>query len=265
MINSTLILRIMSFIIPKKFKITFAKQILQKEYQTKSTLSKFPFAVFAWDHIGLNIFLDGIYEKKILENLENYLRKNNKIKNCLDIGANIGNHSIAFSKYFEKVYSFEPAMNIFSLLTFNTQNYTNIEIFNFGLSDEDTVMELFQEHSNYGHSTLERDDNKKYQSAEKIELRKFDNIISFKEIEIDFIKIDVEGHELQVLKGASSLLENLKPIIGFEKNTLNNDVYNFLSSKGYKYYYDAKNNFKKIEDWNKNYSMIVAQTFPRID
>ena len=54
----------------------------------------------------------------------------------VDIGANIGNHSIAFSKISKKVYSFEAHPRTFEILKFNTDKYKNIKIFNIGISNK---------------------------------------------------------------------------------------------------------------------------------
>ena len=50
---------------------------------------------------------------------------------AIDVGANIGNHSIFFSKFFKKVYSFEPQESVFKLLenNVNMNNLENIKIF----------------------------------------------------------------------------------------------------------------------------------------
>jgi len=91
-------------------------------------------AIFAFDAIGLHIQFYGIYEKDLLDGLSqtvfNNIDTNDSI--CLDIGANIGNHSLYFSKYFKSVYSFEPHPDTFMLLEFNTKKKSNINCFNFG-------------------------------------------------------------------------------------------------------------------------------------
>ena len=55
--------------------------------------------------------------------------------NCVDVGANIGNHSILFSNFFKKVTSFEPQKEVFEVLKLNTRKIQNISIINKGLSN----------------------------------------------------------------------------------------------------------------------------------
>ena len=62
-----------------------------------------PIAVFGNDWIGININVHGIFEKEYLKDLHELLKKidlNLTESTAIDIGANIGNHSIEFSKYF---------------------------------------------------------------------------------------------------------------------------------------------------------------------
>jgi hypothetical protein len=81
-------------------------------------------AVFAFDHIGLRINLDGRHEKRTLDLIRNYLESvisGMDRTAALDIGANIGNHSVYFSDLFAEVYAFEPNPRTFSLLKFNSE------------------------------------------------------------------------------------------------------------------------------------------------
>jgi hypothetical protein len=64
------------------------------------------------DHIGDRIFLDGLFERSLLETTFDKLLKSQKERfmgsACFDAGANIGNHSLFFSRRFSKVVAFEP-------------------------------------------------------------------------------------------------------------------------------------------------------------
>ena len=100
-------------------------------------------AVFSSDHISHDINLDGIYEKDYLITLIKWLKSiQYNIFNgiAIDIGANIGNHSVFFSKFFKKVYSFEPNPKTFELLKINAKLNNNIYVRKTGLSNK----KLFQ-------------------------------------------------------------------------------------------------------------------------
>ena len=97
-------------------------------YHNKS-IKKYPnLAIFAFDRIGADISIHGIYEKEILERLKGCIFNKIDTQNsvCLDIGANIGNHTLYFAQFFKQVYSFEPHPEIFELLKFNVRKYNNV-------------------------------------------------------------------------------------------------------------------------------------------
>ena len=82
----------------------------------KENKNSFPqLACYTFDYIAMQINIYGRYENELLECLSDLLLKitpdNRRI--CLDVGANIGNHSLYFSGYFDKVFSFEPNKKFF--------------------------------------------------------------------------------------------------------------------------------------------------------
>ena len=96
-------------------------------------------AIFAFDHIGLEINNFGIYEENLLNAIMSFLKDMVNLKKfdlILDVGANIGNHSLYFSNFSKQVFSYEPNPNTFELLKFNTKNLSNINIYNIGISNK---------------------------------------------------------------------------------------------------------------------------------
>ena len=195
------------------------------------------------DHVSNEILIDGFYEGKELKILCEWLKKKKKLKLAIDIGAYIGNHSIFFSNYFKKVISFEPNLFSFRLLSINTEKNKNIKIYNFGISNKNSTKDFFSYENNYGGSSIRKNSNLKFEKI-KAKFLKFDNLkINQK---ADLIKIDVEGEELNVLKGMSIYLEKCKPIIVFEcqeKEVFRGStkVINFLKKKNYKNFYSIEN------------------------
>ena len=197
--------------------------------------------VYSRDFIGEEIYSFGVYEKDeiktIIESLDFDLSKSN----ALDIGANIGNHAIQFSKYFNNVYCFEPNKTVFEVLKINTKRRENIQLFNIGLSNENKVSYLFVPENNYGGAKIS---STKANNDMKIELKRFDDF--FKK-DFSFIKIDVEGHESEVFQGMKHSINKNKPIIGFElinrkENDL--DLIKLLNDLGYhKFYAPYQPNF----------------------
>jgi FkbM family methyltransferase len=135
----------------------------------------------------------------------------------LDIGANIGNHSIFFSKFiFDKTYAFETNPTNFSLLEEN-KKINNIDdkliIYNVALSDSNYNYVNKDFKSNMGRSFIvEGDGNLLTKRLDEFDLPK-----------VDFIKMDVEGHELKVLKGAVNLINKDYPHIVLECNNYTDD------------------------------------------
>ena len=134
----------------------------------------------------------------------------------LDIGANIGNHTLYWLKESPRkakyVYAFEVIDETFEILKKNIelnelQNRTTL--FHFGLGANNTNASISSmSFTNMGATSIQEDINGKFV------IKKLDNIkLNHK---IDFVKIDVEGFELEVIKGAKEFLKKDKPMIWVE-------------------------------------------------
>lgn len=219
------------------FITSYLLQKLRKYHLTEEQM-----LVFSQDLIGEQIFAKGVFEREEIDSVLNSLNFDVSNDTCLDIGANIGNHSIQFSKRFKKVYSYEPNPVVFQVLKINTENIGNITTYNYGLSDANTRSYFEFDKSNTGGGHVVEDE-----TNSMIELRKFDD--EFNE-SFSFVKIDVEGHELNVLKGMEKEIQKNKPIICFElrdyKEASSPKVVDYLKSLGYsKFYIPAERNFLK--------------------
>ena len=163
----------------------------------------------------------------------------------VDIGANIGNHSIAFSKISKKVYSFEAHPRTFEILKFNTDKYKNIKIFNIGISNKKGS--LFFKNiitTNIGGKKLSKT------GSIKSQINKLDKIIK-SDKKIKLIKIDIEGHEHEALLGMKKLLSNNNSLILLEfceeSIAKRRKIINFLRDNNYLHsYYFSKE--KKISN-----------------
>ena len=129
----------------------------------------------------------------------------------VDIGANIGNHAFFFKEVCQakKVVCFEPHPDNFPILQENCPTCENHSV---GLSSENTegFLELVESIShNSGTSRLGS-------SGHPIEIKTLDSY-NFKNV--TFIKIDVEGYELEVLKGAKKTIEESYPDILVETHS----------------------------------------------
>ena len=139
----------------------------------------------------------------------------------LDVGANKGILSIFFSKYVKQVYSFEPIERTYIRLNENIRinNINNIITYNLGLSNSEKSI-TFYIPDNQNYSSF---DQASYVSDAKTSLRGFEKVTavvktldSFDFEKVDVIKVDVEGAEFDVIKGASILINKCCPLIYIE-------------------------------------------------
>lgn len=211
-------------------------------YKKFEYLKKYPrLATFAFDDLSNIINIDGLYEKRELETFFSWIKSKKisfKMGSAIDVGANIGNHTLYFSRFFKKVFGFEPNKDIFQVLNLNVRSKKNIKVYNYAVSDQNKKAFLDIDISNISGSGLSYNIKN---FKQKVICRKLDNFFKNKK-NIQLIKIDVEGKEEQVLLGAKNILFYNRPIILFEHHLQNFDekgnskCISFLSSMGYKTY-----------------------------
>jgi len=211
------------------------------------------------------ILTEGFYEKIELEFIKENLSEYNYT--FVDVGANIGNHSVFFSKYFKNVVSIEPSKFNFELLKLNVGQLSNVEIFNYGCSNENKNSKLYFNRNSYAGMSIyppSLEDSKKRNiekfhdkivneassNSEIIELIKLDDLIFQKYKKIHFIKFDVEGEETKCLQGSSKIIERDGPLILFEEWALVDGSSKFIEQlelidNSYEIFYLKKNTFLK--------------------
>lgn len=220
------------------------------------------------EYVGEKIIQDGIYEKLLLEFVEKLISKT-KDPVIFDIGANIGNHSLSFARYAKQVCSFEPVPEIFAVLEKNMQqnNLTNVWCVNTALSSEEGEEEIFVFEDNMGATSFDKHD----ENVTAVTVRKQigDKWVSENNIsQLDFIKIDTEGHEAYVLKGLKHTIQRFQPCVVVEWNdplTIKrfrdeNIIENIFS--GYKIYV-LGNNFDKAY-WKGKPLAKIMRRFVRL-
>lgn len=228
--------------------------------------------IFSFDHIGLSLNLEGRYENAPLLLVEAFIEKyisDSKDLTALDIGANIGNHSICFAKKFKNVFAFEPNPITYELLKINSAyaaEYKNVVPFNFGLSDMERRLPFDINPGNIGGSAVIEGNSRSPNGSIIIDVKALDQLDELKEVSIGLVKIDVEGHELQVLKGAKETILREMPAILFEQSA--EEIFNgsslvieYLDEMGYEFY-EIKNNFDFGDRLiNKAFSLVCRSLF----
>jgi FkbM family methyltransferase len=175
---------------------------------------------------NLNTFIDwsvyfyGAYEKGIICLLRDLVNeKPNAI--FIDIGANVGHHSLFMSKICQEVHSFEPydkVKDIFiSKLLYN--KCSNITIHNVGIGAKNEFLDFYAPAGrNIGTGSFmaehARDNNIKLGQLAIVEGDAYISKLNL--AKIDLIKIDVEGFEKSVLLGLKDTLEKYRPFVVME-------------------------------------------------
>lgn len=180
-------------------------------------------AVVPNDEIGIEILQHGLYERELLTLLfDNVLAPyKERFSQCavLDIGANIGNHTIYFSRRFKRVIAVEPGSTAMHLLQANLllNRTNNVEAFKLALSDRQAAVAIKpKEDNNLGSTAI--CNAKAAADDEMVELQQGDVMLMENKCDDDIglVKIDVEGHEMEVLRGLEQTLREYKPIVLFE-------------------------------------------------
>jgi len=146
---------------------------------------------------------------------------------CIDVGCHKGEimDVIVSLAPRAKHFAFEPIPEFYNLLS--NKYSKNIKIFPFALSDQNgTTKFQFVKNAPAYSGIKQRKYEVKNPDIEEIEveLKKLDEVIPTN-LKIDFIKIDVEGAEFGVLKGAANILKNNKPVVVFEFGLGASDYY----------------------------------------
>lgn len=155
-----------------------------------------------------------------------------------DLGANIGIHTLLFARLTGpsgKVIAFEPLSENANELRDNVKinNLEQVTIEEVAVSDKDGISEFFIGQHNTQGSIVSTENG----AGQKVEVKtqKLDNYIKASGHLPDFIKIDVEGAETNVLKGYTEFISKSYPVFFIESHSRENEdyIYSFLASHGY--------------------------------
>lgn len=176
-----------------------------------------------------------------------------------DVGANIGAHSLAFSQIAGCVLAFEPHPILFNCLAgmIALNDLRNVYAQQVGISDHEGVMAFqavdFWIDNNFGAHHLEEFKGERGVNIVKLETP------------CHFVKIDVEGMETEVLKGAADMLKDCKPALYIEADRVNRfeELHDTIKSLGYyaywhtpalfnpdNFYGDKENIFGEVASFN---------------
>jgi FkbM family methyltransferase len=210
------------------------------------------------------------YEQNVIYFLDRIV-KSYHLPVMIDVGASCGYYSIRYSSHCKQIFSFEPVTETYKFLEKNIKKNAikNLISLKSGLSDknEEKIINLYNTSAN--NSVFERIVPKGHSlqkiGVETIVLNSLDDLIENKKIAIpNIIKIDVEGAELQVLKGAKRTISKYRPsiLLEYSENTSKDAGYskdlllNILELDNYNIYgipeYELDFKLIKREDFEKH-------------
>lgn len=212
--------------------------------------------------------------------LEHLIATQRQSITVMDVGANVGMMSFfGFMYVYHRLltlnqmadiqniqfYGFEPHKILYKGLeeTIKINNFEDyIKVFNCGIGNANCtdILHIPCHPINSGLSTRKIDENsseifknKDHYRVEPAEFMKLDTFCDRHNLtDIDIIKIDVEGGEMEVLEGASQLLRRCHPMLHIEHDSRayglskGKDLLSYLGDYGYKYFYPIKNNSEFI-------------------
>ena len=182
----------------------------------------------------------------------------NEAKTLIDVGSNKGQFSILARKFFPdiEIHSFEPQIEELNIQKKILGN-KNINYYNFALGSEDKELNLYITKRKDSSSLLKpiQTISSKYLTKEirKVSVKKLDKILALRNIKRpSILKLDVQGFELEVLKGSLEIFKMIDYIITevsfieiYENQVMENKLLDFIYSKKFKL--EKKCNSSKID------------------
>ena len=221
-----------------------------------------------------------LFEKRIKRSIKNNDEKELQLlkkiiipeTDTIDVGVYRGVYSYEMAKYSKMVHAFEPNPIIFKDIELNLSKIIkNINFYNFALSDNENKVLLkvpirnknydkdnYEEYYQMGRATIHEQNVMGDIETFEIKSKKLNNFTFSNRI--SFIKIDVEGHEMSVIKGAENTIKQYKPTLLVEIEEKHSkqkvlDSINYINSLGYEsFFYDnelkSTNNLNNLNMYN---------------
>jgi FkbM family methyltransferase len=209
-----------------------------------------------------NKYLTLNYENFLTLHYSKFLKEGDAV---LDIGANEGEHTVNFLSLVGKdgiVMAFEPLPEMYQKLIYRFKSNSNFYCFEVALGSENKTSTFVKARHSSGHLAESGIKERIYNDPENMILEKINvdimtlDFLNVKK-KIDYIKIDTEGGEIDILNGAKELINRDRPIISVEyghpsysvygnkKNTL----WDLTKALNYVVYDIFLNEIKTLEDW----------------
>tara|TARA_B100001094_G_C18089379_1_gene749571 strand:- start:228 stop:1121 length:894 start_codon:yes stop_codon:yes gene_type:complete len=229
-----------------------------KAYPNKGTLTRAVIRRGYWEQLETSSFIHHLQPGSLV----------------IDVGANFGHYALVASKFVGKtgkILAFEPSAEGFQLLQSNISllTFQNVIAVQAGLSDENCAMNLCIDRCNPGGHSYTKKNVREVGGKQTTPVYSLDKYLSNNQIPppVDLIKIDVQGFEAKVIRGAVQTIQRDHPVIFCEvtpeatKNSGDDflELFDFFKKEKYTIQYiDIKK--KQLEDASyKKASYILSQ------
>lgn len=242
-----LVLALAYFVIITSFahrELFITRQVHKPSFtRVKHPLFGYVYVIDKKDMISRAI-IDGYeWEADLNTQMAKYYRPDTDI---LDIGANMGFSSLGINAkrpISGTVHAFEPQYRLCTLLSYNLKNIPSSKVYNCAVSNKSSLISYTINDDNVGATPIVAKDQSQTVYVPTIRLDDHQDLFTNP---ISIIKIDVEGHELQVLQGARHIIKKHLPTLEVEIYGSTTKVLKLLSPLGYK------------QVWNKDADYIFC-------
>ena len=216
-----------------------------------TNLGKFGNLIFPYTEFGSVSSLDIFSSLNELIIFSYYIKNSDKYKNVIDIGANIGLHSLLMAKLGWNVNAYEPDPLHFQILKKNIllNNLKNIKVFESAVSNNNGNTQFVRVKGNTTSSHIAGSKETPYGELETINI----NIVDISDLtsNCDFIKIDAEGHEAEIICSIPrndflnlEIMVEVGSIINAEK------IFKYCKNIGLNLF-SQKNNWRIVDDFQQ--------------
>lgn len=247
----------------KKEKIIYftilMKLYILKKFKNKNYIKLFNNRIFYTNFNDVfnrfvEIFINGSY----------YFNTNKDNPLIIDCGASFGLSTLFFKRMYPKsrIICFEPSKFAYLLLKKNilTNRFRNVELYNLGLFDKEKIVNLYYTTPGSGSSSIFKKSNKD-ENREKIKLIRLSKFIRENKIRnIDFLKIDVEGSETNIIKDIKNELKIINSIaieFHYDVNNKINSLSKILHILESNNFIININSYRRPYELSKKYDLMI--------
>lgn len=216
--------------------------------------------------VGRSLDLYGEYSEDEVNIFKAVLQPNDV---AVEVGSNIGALTVPMAGLCRRVYAFEPQAENFDLLCENLglNNCSNVSAIEKAVAEKPGIESIPMlgslDHHNYGRVELGS-------GSDMVDVTSLDHFLLLKEDKINFIKLDCEGMELNVLKGAAQIIERDRPIMYIEndRDDKSAELIGWLIDHGYRMFWHRpplynKDNFRSHKP--NCFGSIISQNMLCVD